>query len=250
MDTRRRSRGFSLSLSISSNNGGPRTPSLLSRRQSTASVFLPSSSPSPAPATPGRFKRALKRIGSIRIPFTRRNSSSSTALNWGGAAMGDSDFMYDDDMDVSYEGLLRLAARIGDAKPKNLPQEYKAGLPRGVYATCEAARLEDSCAICLEKTWLDLASNCPVCRRELTPADYRFDPNAPPASPSSPISLTSYFGTLPPMSPIPPVVMEETTSRSDSESLVDNTPSSPSSSPTTPEEEQEHLPTVHYQSPI
>lgn len=187
--------------------------------------------------------------------------------------MGDSDFMYDDDMDVSYEGLLRLAARIGDAKPKNLPQEYKATLPRGVYATCEAARLEDSCAICLEKyeddsavmginecghyfhsscfeTWLDLASNCPVCRRELTPEDYRFDPNAPPASPSSPISLTSYFGTLPPMSPIPPVVMEETTSRSDSESLVDNTPSSPSSSPTTPEEEQEHLPTVHYQSPI
>ncbi|KAG8988256.1 hypothetical protein FRB90_002863 [Tulasnella sp. 427] len=234
MDSRRRSRGFSLSLSINSNSN---TPNLLSRRQSFASVFSPASSSTPAaaaPATPGRFKRALKRLGSIRIPFTRRNSSASGSGSYGWGGMGDSDYMYDDDMDVSYEGLLRLAARIGDAKPKHLPPEFKATLPRGVYATCEAARVDDRCAICLDKyeddhevmgitecahyfhshcfeTWLDVAASCPVCRRELTPEGYRFDPNATPTSPSSPISLTSYFGTLPPMSPIPPVVMEEET---------------------------------------
>jgi len=58
---------------------------------------------------------------------------------------------YDDDMDVSYEGLLRLAARIGDAKPKNLPHDLKANLPRGTYKTCSEAQLEKRCAICLEK---------------------------------------------------------------------------------------------------
>lgn len=54
-------------------------------------------------------------------------------------------------MDVSYEGLLSLAARIGDAKPRNLPSELKETLPRGVYKDCPPAQVESHCAICLEK---------------------------------------------------------------------------------------------------
>jgi hypothetical protein len=121
------------------------------------------------------------------------------------------DYMYDDDIDVSYEGLLRLAARIGDAKPKHLPNEFKASLPRGVYKDCQPAQIEKQCAICLDtykdsdevlgitecahyfhaacfETWLDLASNCPVCRRDLTPEDYRWEPPAP-SSPNTSAGL-------------------------------------------------------------
>jgi len=139
--------------------------------------------------------------------------------------MVDTDYMYDDDIDVSYEGLLSLAARIGDAKPRNLPPEFKAGLPRATYKDCPSAKVEQKCPICLDKyeehhevmgiaecghyfhsscfeTWLDLASNCPVCRRELTPEDYQFD-----------LSTAS----SPPMTP---VVMEESTDGS----LMDPTP--------------------------
>jgi len=129
--------------------------------------------------------------------------------------MVDTDYMYDDDIDVSYEGLLRLAARIGDAKPKHLPNEFKASLPRAVYKDCEQAKLGQQCPICLDnynhsdevlgiaecahyfhapcfETWLDMASNCPVCRRDLTPANYRWDPNNCPSSPSSSSSPTHY----------------------------------------------------------
>jgi len=124
--------------------------------------------------------------------------------------MVDTDYMYDDDIDVSYEGLLSLAARIGDAKPRNLPSEFKASLPRSVYRDCPDAQIESKCPICLDKyeehhdvmgiaecshyfhancfeTWLDMASNCPVCRRELTPENYRFDPNSVSSLPSTPI---------------------------------------------------------------
>jgi len=139
--------------------------------------------------------------------------------------MVDTDYMYDDDIDVSYEGLLSLAARIGDAKPKHLPPEFKASLPRGIYKDCPEAQIEQKCPICLEKyeehhhvmgvtecahyfhskcfeTWLDLASNCPVCRRELVPENYQFDPNT-----------TANMST----SPIHDVVMEET-------NLMESTP--------------------------
>jgi len=133
--------------------------------------------------------------------------------------MVDTDYMYDDDIDVSYEGLLRLAARIGDAKPKHLPDEFKATLPRGVYKDCEPAKLGQQCAICLDnynhsdevlgisecahyfhascfETWLDLASNCPVCRRDLTPANYRWEPTSP-SSPNTPPALQyDYNGIL------------------------------------------------------
>ncbi|KAG8898250.1 hypothetical protein FRB99_007574 [Tulasnella sp. 403] len=158
---------------------------------------------SPAPtSSPSRFKRVLKRLSSFRI-FPSRAPPNPTH-NW---PMIDTDYMYDDDIDVSYEGLLSLAARIGDAKPRNLPAEFKATLPRS-YEDEDKLMGIDECAhffhahcfevglvqplpaapltACLQR-WLDLASNCPVCRRELTPDDYRYDPSAAATS-SSPIS--------------------------------------------------------------
>ncbi|KAG8964580.1 hypothetical protein FRC03_001610 [Tulasnella sp. 419] len=119
--------------------------------------------------------------------------------------MADTDYMYDEDMDVSYEGLLRLAARIGDAKPRNLPLDVRASLPRSVYKDCRAAQLEQRCPICLDQydsrdivlgisecehyfhascfeKWLDMAKNCPVCRRDIQGDDL---------CPSSPLSLTT-----------------------------------------------------------
>ncbi|KAG8750039.1 hypothetical protein FRC12_013102, partial [Ceratobasidium sp. 428] len=41
------------------------------------------------------------------------------------------DFLRDEEFDDSYEGLLRLAARIGDAKPRGTPSEVIAAMPSG-----------------------------------------------------------------------------------------------------------------------
>jgi hypothetical protein len=60
------------------------------------------------------------------------------------------DFLRDDEFDDSYEGLLRLAARIGDAKPRGTPSEVIQAMPSGSYASCPGAKAESRCPICLD----------------------------------------------------------------------------------------------------
>ncbi|KAF8603048.1 hypothetical protein BDV93DRAFT_443070 [Ceratobasidium sp. AG-I] len=60
------------------------------------------------------------------------------------------DFLRDDEFDDSYEGLLRLAARIGDAKPRGTPAEVIQSMPSGSYANSPGAKAETRCPICLD----------------------------------------------------------------------------------------------------
>ncbi|CAE6413684.1 unnamed protein product [Rhizoctonia solani] len=60
------------------------------------------------------------------------------------------DFIRDDEFDDSYEGLLRLAARIGDAKPRGTPSEVIRSMLSCRYADSDGARAEARCSICLD----------------------------------------------------------------------------------------------------
>ncbi|KAG8713306.1 hypothetical protein FRC11_012642 [Ceratobasidium sp. 423] len=60
------------------------------------------------------------------------------------------DYIRDDEFDDSYEGLLRLAARIGDAKPKGTPSEVIRSMVSCRYADSTGARAEARCPICLD----------------------------------------------------------------------------------------------------
>jgi hypothetical protein len=51
---------------------------------------------------------------------------------------------------MSYEGLLMLSARIGDAKPRGTPSEVVQSLPRGMYKDFKTPESETRCPICLE----------------------------------------------------------------------------------------------------
>lgn len=60
------------------------------------------------------------------------------------------DFLRDEEFDDSYEGLLRLAARIGDVKPRGTPAEVIQAMPSGSYANSPGAKAETRCPICLD----------------------------------------------------------------------------------------------------
>ncbi|KAH7338191.1 hypothetical protein B0J17DRAFT_414832 [Rhizoctonia solani] len=60
------------------------------------------------------------------------------------------DYMRDDEFDDSYEGLLRLAARIGEAKPRGTPSEVIRSMLSCRYADSPGARAEARCPICLD----------------------------------------------------------------------------------------------------
>jgi hypothetical protein len=60
------------------------------------------------------------------------------------------DYLRDDEFDDSYEGLLRLAARIGDAKPRGTPAEVVRSMVSSRYADSPGAREEARCPICLD----------------------------------------------------------------------------------------------------
>lgn len=56
----------------------------------------------------------------------------------------------DEDIDTSYEGLLRLQAQIGEAKPRGTPAHVIDSLPTGLYKDFQTVDSETRCPICLD----------------------------------------------------------------------------------------------------
>jgi hypothetical protein len=56
----------------------------------------------------------------------------------------------DGEFDQSYEGLLRLSARIGEARPTHTPADVIASLPKGMYKEFPNPGGETRCPICLD----------------------------------------------------------------------------------------------------
>jgi hypothetical protein len=68
----------------------------------------------------------------------------------GRAPPSNGDYLRDDEFDDSYEGLLRLAARIGDVKPRGTPADVIRSMPSCSYGNCPEAKTENRCPICLD----------------------------------------------------------------------------------------------------
>ncbi|KAF8519768.1 hypothetical protein BU17DRAFT_47449, partial [Hysterangium stoloniferum] len=56
----------------------------------------------------------------------------------------------DEDFDSSYESLIRLAAMVGDAKPRGTSAHLLAALPTGFYKDFAEPEGETRCPICLD----------------------------------------------------------------------------------------------------
>ena len=56
----------------------------------------------------------------------------------------------DEDFDASYENLVRLAAVVGDAKPRGTPAHLLAAMPSGFYKDFVVPGCETRCPICLD----------------------------------------------------------------------------------------------------
>ncbi|KAI0056350.1 hypothetical protein BV25DRAFT_1785487, partial [Artomyces pyxidatus] len=56
----------------------------------------------------------------------------------------------DEDFDTSYEGLLSLAATLGDVRPRHTPEHVIASLTAGVYKDWATADSDQRCPICLD----------------------------------------------------------------------------------------------------
>ncbi|KAI0916656.1 hypothetical protein AcV5_003082 [Taiwanofungus camphoratus] len=98
------------------------------------------------------------------------------------------DYVRDEDLDTSYEGLLQLSTLLGEARPRGTPQQVIVSLPRGFYKDwAKTGETEERCPICLDdyqpedtvlkvpdcshwfhggclEQWLKGAQTCPVCR--------------------------------------------------------------------------------------
>ncbi|KAF9066986.1 hypothetical protein BDP27DRAFT_1226606, partial [Rhodocollybia butyracea] len=93
----------------------------------------------------------------------------------------------DEDFDQSYEGLMSLAATLGEVKPRATPDHVVAGLKAGFYREWASEDSDKRCPICLDdykaldpvlklndcphwlhksclEQWLKGACTCPVCR--------------------------------------------------------------------------------------
>ncbi|KAJ3933331.1 MAG: hypothetical protein NXY57DRAFT_892250, partial [Lentinula lateritia] len=103
----------------------------------------------------------------------------------------------DEDFDQSYEGLMSLAATLGEVKPRATPDHVVAGLKTGFYKDWASDECDKRCPICLDdykaldpvlklndcshwlhksclEQWLKGASTCPVCRKSVqTSAPHR-----------------------------------------------------------------------------
>ncbi|RDX42031.1 hypothetical protein OH76DRAFT_1363528, partial [Lentinus brumalis] len=57
----------------------------------------------------------------------------------------------DEDIDMSYEGLLSLSSLLGDVKPRGTPAEVLSSLPKGTYGEWSSpGAMEERCPICLD----------------------------------------------------------------------------------------------------
>ncbi|POG63339.1 hypothetical protein GLOIN_2v1687381 [Rhizophagus irregularis DAOM 181602=DAOM 197198] len=111
-------------------------------------------------------------------------------IPWGnGIAANPDNYLDEDEFDSSYEGLLRLCERIGDAKPKGVPEDVIKTLPTQTYIPGKSRTVEERCTICLTNyetnerlrdlpcshdfhqdcidTWFKNSDKCPICRRSI-----------------------------------------------------------------------------------
>ncbi|KAJ3015531.1 hypothetical protein HKX48_004556 [Thoreauomyces humboldtii] len=134
------------------------------------------------------YMRDLERQGLLRL------DDDGMPLNWGpifqndGHAAHPEHFM--EDGDFSYESLLALGERIGDAKPKGLSRTVISSLPSRRYKPgCIPEDEEARCTVCLADydqgdkikgtpcahwfhsgcldTWLKHSDSCPICRTKI-----------------------------------------------------------------------------------
>jgi hypothetical protein len=56
----------------------------------------------------------------------------------------------DEDFDSSYENLLSLAAALGEAKPRAVPEHVIASLPTAFYKDWMSPESDKRCPICLD----------------------------------------------------------------------------------------------------
>ncbi|KIJ49160.1 hypothetical protein M422DRAFT_161548, partial [Sphaerobolus stellatus SS14] len=56
----------------------------------------------------------------------------------------------DEDFDTSYENLIRLAAIIGEAKPRGTPTHLLDNMPTGLYKDFCTPECDTRCPICLD----------------------------------------------------------------------------------------------------
>ncbi|KAI0794863.1 hypothetical protein C8Q75DRAFT_513238 [Abortiporus biennis] len=91
-----------------------------------------------------RRRAALDESLGDELPVFSRVWSRSQHRNLG-------DYVRDEDLDTSYEGLLRLSTLLGEARPRGLSQASMDRLPSGVYREWMiAGETEARCPICLD----------------------------------------------------------------------------------------------------
>ncbi|KAI0700668.1 hypothetical protein C8T65DRAFT_580093 [Cerioporus squamosus] len=57
----------------------------------------------------------------------------------------------DEDIDMSYEGLLSLSSLLGDVKPRGTPADVLSALPKGTYGEwASPGATQERCPICLD----------------------------------------------------------------------------------------------------
>jgi hypothetical protein len=59
-------------------------------------------------------------------------------------------FQADEEFDTSYEGLLQLAASVGEAKPRSTPSHVISSMETAAYKDWATADSDKRCPICLD----------------------------------------------------------------------------------------------------